>query len=151
MVNMIRVGLSLNSPASVITLWYNTTQRFLYFDSPRERPWRQRVFWRKTLVIACATYVFSHTFKKKHWDWRIKDASCSVCRWARSMTSTVVLGMRQNNVQSIPPFFGSYYNSKMDTYHAWLWKAPCLVLITSLHINIDSHQKARLWVVKIVG
>ena len=31
--------------------------------------------------------VFSHAFKKGHWDWRIKDASCIVYPWARSVTS----------------------------------------------------------------
>ena len=62
-------------------------KRELYFVSPRERPWRQRVFWRKPLVIARATCVFSHAFKKEHRDWRIKDASCSVYPWAHSVTS----------------------------------------------------------------
>ena len=59
----------------------------LYFVSPRERPWRHRVFWRKTLVIARPTCVFAHAFKKEHRDWRIKDASCSVYPWAGSVTS----------------------------------------------------------------
>ena len=59
----------------------------LYFVSPRERLWRQRVFRRQTLVIARATWVFSHAFKKEHRDWRIKDASCSVYSWMRSVTS----------------------------------------------------------------
>ena len=40
----------------------------LYFVSPRERPWRQHVFWRKTLVIARATCALSHALKKEHWD-----------------------------------------------------------------------------------
>ena len=55
----------------------------LYFVSPRERPWRQHVFQRKTIVTARATCVFSHEFKKEHRDWRVKDASCSVYHWAR--------------------------------------------------------------------
>ena len=59
----------------------------LYFVSPRERPLRQRVFRVKTLVIARATCVLSHAFKKEHRDWRIKDASCSVYPWACSVTS----------------------------------------------------------------
>ena len=32
----------------------------LYFVSPRERPWHQRVVQNKTLVIGCLTYVISH-------------------------------------------------------------------------------------------
>ena len=36
----------------------------LYFVSPRERSWRQRVFQRRMLVIARATCAFSHAFKK---------------------------------------------------------------------------------------
>ena len=59
---------------------------WLYFVSPRERPWRQRVCQTKTLVIAHTTCV-SHAFKKEHQDWRIKDASCSVYPWACSVTS----------------------------------------------------------------
>ena len=60
----------------------------LYFVSPQERPWRQRVFRVKTLVIAHATCVLSHAIKKEHRDWRIKDASCSVYPWARSVTTS---------------------------------------------------------------
>ena len=45
-----------------------------------------------TLVIACATCVFSHTFKKEHHDWCIKDASCSVYSWARSVMSRLFSG-----------------------------------------------------------
>ena len=59
----------------------------LYFVSPGEQPWRQRVFRKKMLVNARATCVFSHAFKKEHWDWRIKDASCSVYSWTRPVTS----------------------------------------------------------------
>ena len=49
----------------------------LYFVSPRERPWRHRVLRRKTLVIARATGVFSHAFKKEHRDWRIIKGACA--------------------------------------------------------------------------
>ena len=45
------------------------------------------MFRRNTLVIAHATCVFSHTVKKEHRDWCIKDASCSVYPWACSVTS----------------------------------------------------------------
>ena len=90
--------------------------RSLYFVSPRERPWRQRVFWRKTLVIARATCVFSHAFKKEHWDWRIKDASCSVSLGTLSDV-TVVLGMRQSIVWfPAPVVFTQTGIYVMDTY-----------------------------------
>ena len=77
------------------TLWHLYTQpaachhnrTLLYFVSPWERPWRQRVLWTKTLVVARATCGFFHAFKKEHWDWCIKIASCSVYPWARSVTS----------------------------------------------------------------
>ena len=70
----------------------------LYFVSPRERPWRQRVFWRKTLVIARATCVFSHAFKKEHRDWRINDASYSEYPWARSVMSRSFSGFLRRDV-----------------------------------------------------
>ena len=65
----------------------DTLSASLYFVSSRERPWRQRTFRRKALVIARETCVFSHSFKKEHRDWHIKDASWSVYSWTRSVTS----------------------------------------------------------------
>ena len=72
---------------NIENLFCMTSWHIVYFVSPRERPWRQRVFWSKTLVIARSTCVFSHAFKKEHRDWRIKDASCSVYPWALSVKS----------------------------------------------------------------
>ena len=76
----------------VVLIWDN----YLYFVSPRERPWRPDVFWRKTLVTTRATCVFSHMFKKEHRDWCIKDASCSMYPWGALSDVTVVLWMRQS-------------------------------------------------------
>ena len=47
-------------------------------------------------VIAHATCVFSHTFKKEHWDSRIKDESCSSVSLGALSDITVVLGVRQS-------------------------------------------------------
>ena len=41
-------------------------KKLLYFVSPREWLWRQRVFQRKTLVTAREAGVFSQAFKKEH-------------------------------------------------------------------------------------
>ena len=68
-------------------LQQHSTPLALYFVSPRERPWRQPIFRRKTLVTVRTTCVFSYTFKKEHIDWRINDASWSVYSWTRSVTS----------------------------------------------------------------
>ena len=43
--------------------WFEEFQ--LYFASPRSQPWRQRVFQRRMLIIACDVIsVFSHSFKR---------------------------------------------------------------------------------------
>ena len=61
-------------------------QKSLYFVSPRERPWRQRVVQNNTLVIARVTSVFSHTFKKESRDWHTNDAFCNVYHSTRWVT-----------------------------------------------------------------
>ena len=68
----------------------------LYFVSPRERPWRQRVFRRKTLVNASATCVFSDAFKKGTPG--LTRKGCVLQRVSLGALSdvTVVLGMRQS-------------------------------------------------------
>ena len=66
----------------------------LYFVSPRERPWRQRVFRRKTLVIKRAT--FSHMIKKGTPG--LMHKGCVLQRVSLDALSdvTVVIGMRQS-------------------------------------------------------
>ena len=49
----------------------------LYFVSPRERPWRQRVFQTKSLVIVRATCVFSHAFRKEPREYALTSRSFS--------------------------------------------------------------------------
>ena len=46
----------------------------IYFVSPREWPWRQRMVQNNTLVIARVTSVFSHAFKNESRDWRTNEA-----------------------------------------------------------------------------
>ena len=51
--------------------------------SHRERPWRQHIFRLSSHVqLVCLTLS-----KREYQDWRIKNASCSVYPWARSVTS----------------------------------------------------------------
>ena len=78
------------SNPDVLTIIYDL---WLYFVSPWERPWCQRVFQTNTFVIGRATCVFSHAFKKEHLDWCIKDTSCGVYPWARSVASRSFSGV----------------------------------------------------------
>ena len=64
-----------NKCAFTVAQFFQAFAKQLYFVSPEERPWCQRIFWTKTLVIAYATCMFHHASNK---DWHIKDASCSV-------------------------------------------------------------------------
>ena len=95
--------------------WERTT---LYFVSPRERPWRQRVFQRKTLVIARETCVPSHAHKKEHRDW------CVLQRVFLDALSdvTVVLGMRQSKYR-----------------HTSVYRLMCIVFLTAFLIGITWH------------
>ena len=67
----------------------------LYFVSPLERPWRQRVFQRETLVTARAICVFSRVQKGTL---GLTHEECVLQRVSLDALSdvTVVLGMRQS-------------------------------------------------------
>ena len=72
----------------------------LYFVSPRERPWRQRVILRKTLVIVC---VFSRIQKGTpglmHKGCVLQRVSLGALSDVTLSDVMVVLGMRQSIVQ----------------------------------------------------
>ena len=76
---------NLNSPQTSIQVVWG--MMYVYFVSPWEWPWCQRVFQRKMLNITRVPCVLSHAFRNESRDWRIKDASCSVFPSLRSVMS----------------------------------------------------------------
>ena len=105
----------------------------LYFVSPRERPWRQRVFQTKTLVIARTICVFSHTFKKKRRD--LKGCVLQSESVGALSDVAVVLWMRQSIVDI-------FYlkNSKS--------KEICLIIILCIHFTTHTHPTQN-WMYKM--
>ena len=90
-----------NNKRTFWNIFFNADWRLscLYFVSPRERQWRQRVFLGKTLVIARATCVFSLGFKKEHREWRNNEYVLLQHVYFGALSDvTVVLGMRQSIV-----------------------------------------------------
>ena len=113
----------------------NNRQFVLYFVSPQEWLWRQRVFLRKTLVNARTTCMFSHVYKKEHRDRRIKDASCSVYPWAHPVMTQSFSGW-----------------DKVSTFNLQIELNLILYFIMEIlnkspfFINLSSHPKMKdLW------
>ena len=88
-------------PLLLHTAWQRSMQ--LYFVSPGEWPFRQRVLRRKMLLTCPSTCVLSNAFKKEHRDWRI----CVLQRVSFGALGdiTVVLGIRQ--IKYIPTLLGA--------------------------------------------
>ena len=91
---------NLSSTITWISSLMNTAT-ILYFVSPWDRLWRQRVFQRKMLNIAYVTCVLSHALKKEFRDLTHKGCILQRISFGALSDLTVVLGMRQSIVKDL--------------------------------------------------